>query len=114
MGACLRYLATLVTTEGLGESFPFGTLGVNLLGCLLIGVAAGALPDGSGSRTTIRLFLVVGLLGGFTTFSSFGLETMRLLEEGRLLAAVTYITASNAGGLLLCYLGLRGAGLFNR
>jgi len=109
LGASLRYLVAVLSRQGAPGAFPTGTLSVNLLGCLLIGVAANLFAAGEGTRTTLRLFLVVGLLGGFTTFSSFGLETLRLLEEGRVLAAALYVAASNVGGLGLCYLGMRAA-----
>jgi len=114
LGASARYVVSLFARSNLGTSFPYGTLSVNLLGCLLIGLAAGMLTEGSGSRATLRLFLIMGCLGGFTTFSSFGLETLRLLEEGRLLAATGYVLGSNVGGLLLCFLGAQGSALLGR
>ena len=110
LGASLRYLVAVLSRQGIGGAFPAGTLTVNLLGCLFIGLAASVFAAGEGARTTLRLFLVVGLLGGFTTFSSFGLETLRLMEEGRILAAALYVTVSNVGGLALCYVGLRAGG----
>lgn len=114
VGASLRYGAGLAAKTGFGDSFPYGTLGVNLLGCLLIGFAAGLLPEGGGPRASLRLFLIVGCLGGFTTFSSFGLETLRLIDEGRLLAAAGYVSGSNVGGLLLCFVGAWASGFLTR
>jgi CrcB protein len=114
LGASLRYGVGLATKSGFGDSFPYGTLSVNLLGCLLIGFAAGLLPEGGGSRASLRLFVVVGCLGGFTTFSSFGLEAIRLIDDSRLLAASGYVLASNIGGVLLCFLGAWTSGLLTR
>ena len=104
LGACLRYFVSIGLSSTLNSGFPLGTLAANLTGCLLIGAAAALLPVEDGPRTTLRLFVVVGCLGGFTTFSSFGLETVQLLEEDRVREAVTYVLASNVGGLALCFL----------
>jgi CrcB protein len=114
LGATGRYLLTLFAKSSLGDGFPYGTLSVNLIGCLLIGFAAGLIPEGAGPRSALRLFVIVGCLGGFTTFSSFGLETLRLMEESRLLAASGYVLLSNIGGLALCFLGAWGSGLLGR
>lgn len=114
LGASGRYLLALFAKGSLGDGFPYGTLSVNLIGCLLIGFAAGLLPEGAGPRSTLRLFVIVGCLGGFTTFSSFGLETLRLVEESRLLAAAGYVLISNIGGLALCFIGAWGSGLLGR
>ncbi|MEL6330656.1 MAG: CrcB family protein [Planctomycetota bacterium] len=92
-----------------GEHLPVGTLGVNLAGCLLIGVAAGFVlageRDGSGGgvwqRRHQELLLITGLLGGFTTFSSFAIETVRLVEAGRVATALAYVMLSNVLGVLL-------------
>ena len=76
----------------------------------LIGLAAASFSGGG--REPLRLFLMVGFLGGFTTFSSFGLETLRLLDAGRFSVALVYIMTSNLGGLMLCWVGMRlGGGL---
>jgi CrcB protein len=71
--------------------FPYGTLGVNVLGCLLIGLLGGWADNVELFGPHARLFLLVGLLGGFTTFSTFGYETMALLRDKELLAAGTYV-----------------------
>lgn len=100
-----RYgVANLLLVASAQRSFPLGTLGANLLGCLLIG-AVSAMLIGAGSQTGLRLFFVAGLLGGFTTFSSFSLETLDLLRSGRLWVAVFYVAVSVLGGLLLTLLG---------
>jgi CrcB protein len=76
--------------------FPFGTLAVNVVGCFVIGVLATLADEGRALPPTARLLLVTGVLGGFTTFSAFGLDTLRMIEAGRLLAAF-----SNAVGSVL-------------
>lgn len=110
LGATLRYVIGLGLEQRLGSGFPYGTLAVNLVGCLLIGLVAASFSAASGAREPWRLFIVVGCLGGFTTFSSFGLDTLRLLESGQLGQATVYVLVSNLGGLALCWLGTRLAG----
>jgi fluoride exporter len=106
-GGLLRYGAALAATRLLGPAFPWGTLFVNALGCLLIGfvnqlgVESRVLPE------AVRLPIAVGLLGGFTTFSSFGYESFRLLEAGRWAAALANVVGSVLAGLLLVWLGTK-------
>ena len=91
-----------------GETFPAGTLAVNVLGCLLIGVlAAAALAGPLAMREDYRLGLMVGVLGGFTTFSAFGLETFSLATKGQTISAIAYIAASVILALLAVWLGYR-------
>ncbi|MEN1704664.1 MAG: fluoride efflux transporter CrcB [Planctomycetota bacterium] len=84
----------------LGELTPIGTLGVNLIGCLLIGLIGGALVASETERPTARLLLVVGVLGGFTTFSSFAFEIVDLVQQRRVGVALGYVLASNVLGIL--------------
>jgi CrcB protein len=105
-GASRLYVSTLVA-RGLGTAFPWGTLAVNVAGCLLVG-ALGALFEPSNPlhiREDVRVLLVVGVLGGFTTFSAFSLETLLLVQRGQALAAAGYVVAS----LALCLLAAAGA-----
>jgi CrcB protein len=106
LGACLRWLfATLINTNvGLLQGFPWGTLGVNALGCLLIGLLAG-LFERTNAATELSLFFITGVLGGFTTFSSFGLETVRLVRSSQWVMAVVYVLASNTLGIGLVGMG---------
>ena len=85
--------------------FPWATLGVNWLGCLLIGMIYGWVEDRTMLGVSLRYFLITGFLGGFTTFSAFGMETMYLFKRGEALMAWSYVAASVAGGLLLAWLG---------
>jgi CrcB protein len=100
-GAARLFVSTLVS-RGAGTHFPWGTLAVNVLGCLAVG-ALGALFEPASPlhvRTDLRVLLVVGVLGGFTTFSAFSLEALLLVQRGAHVAAVSYVVASVAFCLL--------------
>lgn len=105
-GSLLRHAAQLGVQRAVGHPFPFGTLAVNVVGCLLIGVVAAAAGP-LGWRDEHRLAITTGLLGGFTTFSAFGLETLSLANHGRLALALANIALSVTLGLFAVYLGLR-------
>jgi len=105
LGGVLGSLARFGIHEALRESsdvFPTGTLIVNVLGCLAIGLLA---PLLIGRRAAWRPFLVVGVLGGFTTFSAFALETVVLLDAGEVIAAGAYVVLTMVAGLLAVSLG---------
>lgn len=102
VGAASRYLMCLIPNK---YDFPFITLAVNLIGAFLIGFIAGAASAKSLSPNLV-LFLKTGICGGFTTFSTFSLETLTLIEKGRMPAAVLYATAS----LLGCLIGVKLGG----
>ena len=107
LGAWLRFaLAGFVLTRA-GDAFPWGTLAVNVTGCFAIGLVATALDQRSVPMPELRMALVVGLLGGFTTFSTFGLESWRLLEDGQAGRALLYVVASAGVGLLAVVAGVR-------
>lgn len=106
-GAVLRFLVGRAIQGDVPGAFPIGTLSVNIIGCFLIGVLAGLFTGEIGQREELRMLLVVGLLGGFTTFSSFGLETIALLGEGDLRGASIYVLASNGIGISAAWLGSR-------
>ncbi|RIK99567.1 MAG: fluoride efflux transporter CrcB [Proteobacteria bacterium] len=94
LGAWLRYELGGLAQARLGPSFPWGTFAVNAFGCLAIGLVATWIDERGIAGPAWRTFLVAGVLGGFTTFSSFGLETFRLIEDGRVVAAATNAGAS--------------------
>ncbi len=92
LGSLARYSVGLWVVNTFGSSFPLGTVLVNVTGSFLIGLIA-TLADESGAiGSQARLFLVVGILGGFTTFSSFSLEAWRLAEEGAAIRAILYVS----------------------
>lgn len=93
IGAGLRYLAGGVALRMAGDGFPWGTLGVNVAGSLAMGLLVALLPRFGGDEGA-RLFLGVGVLGGFTTFSAFSLETVLLIERGQPGLAAAYVLAS--------------------
>lgn len=106
IGAVARHaVGVLVLRAGATGLFPWGTLAVNLAGCLLIGLGAGAADARGGLATEARLFLFVGVLGGFTTFSSFGYETVVLLREQHFLRAGLNAGLNVFAGLALVWLG---------
>ena len=72
--------------------FPYGTLGVNVIGCLVIGLLGGWADNNELFSPPVRLFLLIGLLGGFTTYSTFGYETVALLRDRQTLAALGYVS----------------------
>ena len=99
-GAIARYAVGLLIIERLGTAFPWHTLIVNLTGSFLIGVIMAMLLDRSMLESTLRLLLVVGFLGGYTTFSSYTYEAISLIERGAWTPALAYLLASNVLGLL--------------
>jgi len=107
LGSFLRFAAgAWVLHHHPAAKFPWATLGVNWLGCLLIGLVYGWVENRTMLGVPVRYFLVTGFLGGFTTFSAFGMETLYLFKRGEGLMAWTYILSSVAGGLFLAWLGL--------
>lgn len=101
LGATLRYgLSVLAARIWPDQNLPIGTLAANLIGCLVIGLLAGVADGRVHLSTELRGFLFVGLLGGFTTFSSFGLETLLLLRSGGYAWAALYIFFQLGVGLV--------------
>ncbi|MEE8455486.1 MAG: fluoride efflux transporter CrcB [Limibaculum sp.] len=95
IGASLRWAIVRWSGHVLGLAFPYGTLIVNVLGSLVMGVAAVAMMERfPGSWGRLSPFLMTGVLGGFTTFSAFSLDALFLIERGRNLAAASYIGGS--------------------
>ena len=104
IGTVLRYGLSGAVHNLTRGVFPYGTLTVNLVGCLVIGLLWGTFERFAFSPQ-LRLFVFVGVLGGFTTFSSFGLETFGLLRDGELRLGLWNMLLSNVFGIALVYLG---------
>ena len=100
LGAVLRYGLSGLVHRHAGSAFPMGTLVVNVLGCLAIGVLVALVEERAILGPSTRLFLLIGLLGSFTTFSTFGYETIELLQGGSFKLALL-----NVGGNLFLGLG---------
>jgi len=106
-GGLCRYGLAGVVQRFAGVTFPWGTLCVNVVGCLLIGVCGAVFSGPHLIREEYRLAATVGLLGGFTTFSSFGFETLQLVNSGSMRSAILNVSACNVLGLGAAWIGYR-------
>jgi CrcB protein len=106
IGAGLRHLFGRFALTAFGPGYPWGTLGVNLIGGLAMGLLVGMLARSGGSES-LRLLLGVGVLGGFTTFSAFSLDVVTMLERGAMLPAFGYVLASVVGAVAALFIGLQ-------
>ena len=111
VGTGARYLMAGWVLRWLGSGFPWGTLAINVLGSLLIGVLMHVGLVTELMSPTLRMALTVGVMGGFTTYSTFSYETVRLLEEEAWLLAFANIGATTVACILACYLGIVAARL---
>ncbi len=107
VGAVARYGLDRLIERRSFAVFPWSTFTINASGCLLIGVVIAALGDRHQTPTWLRLGLVIGVLGGYTTFSTFAQETLDLIEEGRLDVATLYAFGSLMTGVLAVFLGMQ-------
>ena len=106
IGGALRHGVNIGCARLCGTAFPYGTLTVNVVGSLIMGLVAGWFAFKGGAIDHMRLFLATGILGGFTTFSAFSLDAVLLFERGQWGAATLYIGASVAGSILGLIAGL--------
>ena len=112
VGTLARYgLQGLIQIRA-GGTFPYGTLAINLSGCFLLGLIGQFTLNRMVISPDWRMAIAVGFFGGYTTFSSFGWETAKMLEDGEWLPATTYVAASVIAGLLLSVAGIRLANRF--
>ena len=107
LGAVARLGLGTAVGHWAGTAFPWGTLTVNLLGCLMMGVLVGLFAFAWSPGPAGRAFLTVGVLGGFTTFSAFAADTILLADRGEGLAAASYVALSALGCVVVAFLGLR-------
>ena len=113
IGSVFRYLVGLLSGRLAGTAFPWGTLAVNVAGSFLIGFLVELVARRLNASTEVRLFLVTGVLGGFTTFSSFTLDAAELFERGALSLSAVYILASLFVSIAAVFAGLAlGRSLF--
>lgn len=105
IGSVMRYGITLLLPRATDASFPAATLLINLLGSLAIGLLAGCAVRNAWLSGPGWALLAVGVCGGFTTFSAFALDSVRLLQHGAALTAIIYNTVSIVLGITLCYAG---------
>ena len=103
LGAVGRYLVGLSLKTASG--FPWATISVNILGSLLMGLVIGWLSRQNGGSDALRLFVAVGILGGFTTFSAFSMDLFTLLERRDIAATMLYLGGSLLGGLVAFIIG---------
>ncbi len=106
IGALLRYWSTIGAHHLLGKGFPYGTLTVNVVGSLLVGILYVLLVERLQAGSEWRALLITGLLGGFTTFSAFSLETLMLIEQGEALKAVLNVVLSVMLCLAVAWIGI--------
>ncbi|MDP3815288.1 fluoride efflux transporter CrcB [Pseudomonas sp.] len=106
VGCLMRFFATSWVVAHWPRHYYLATFAINLVGCLLIGLLSGLFLLRTDLPLELRTGLTVGLLGGLTTFSSFSLEMLNLLEHGRAAEAMAYLLCSVLGGLLAAWLGL--------
>jgi len=102
IGASLRYMAASLAHAVAGRDFPYGTLLVNVVGSLVIGYLLVLLPDTEESLGIVRLLVVTGVLGGFTTYSAFSIETLQMIQDGHLTKAGINIVLT----VLLCFVAV--------
>ena len=109
VGTVTRYALQGVVQFRTGSSFPYGTLVVNLTGCLLLGFLGQLTLNRMVISPEWRIAMTIGFFGGYTTFSSFGWETAKMLQDGEWVHASVYVTASVVAGLLLTLAGIQAA-----
>ena len=105
IGTLGRYWLSGIVARRYGETFPFGTLTVNLVGCFIVGLLFYLMQERYLVNENVRSIVLIGLIGGFTTFSSLGLQTFTLLRDNEIALAALNIIASNVLGLLLVWAG---------
>ena len=105
-GAIARFAMTRYAIARFGDAFPWGTFTINLLGAFAIGLIFTWMTDRSIAAPAVRLVVIVGFLGGYTTFSSYTFEAVAMAQRGNWLGALAYVFGSNVVGLTACAAGM--------
>jgi CrcB protein len=105
VGTLLRYWLSGFVARQYGETFPWGTIAVNVIGCFVTGAVFFLTEERFLVSPTVRTVILIGLLGGFTTFSSYGLQTFTLLRDGEFGLAILNVVTSNILGLFMVWVG---------
>ncbi len=103
LGSVLRYLISAGTIKQFGDIAIWGTFSVNIIGSFLIGIVWAFIENNH--NDSLKSLLMIGILGGFTTFSSYALESLNLLKDNEIKLAAIYIIATNLGGIVLSFIG---------
>ena len=106
IGSMLRHGVNVLSARWLGTGFPYGTLTVNVTGSIVMGLLAGYFAFKGEAAQSWRLFLMTGILGGYTTFSAFSLDAILLYERGQIAQALAYVAASGAVSIFGLFAGL--------
>lgn len=106
IGSIFRYLISVSTNKIWNNSFPLGTFVINIIGCLIIGIIVSLAQKQNIIDNNLKLLLITGFCGGFTTFSTFSLENIQLLNSGNIIAFILNILLSVSVGILGVWVGL--------
>jgi CrcB protein len=106
LGGVFRHLLNFAIVSTMGSAFPYGILAINVIGSTLMGLMAGWFAFHGEAPSEVKLFIGTGILGGFTTFSAFSLDTALLIERGETGLAAAYVAASVALSILGLFAGL--------
>lgn len=106
LGAVLRYLSSIWAFKTFGDGFPYGTLSVNIFGSFVMGLLIAFFTEHWQPSHEVRMFLITGVLGAFTTFSAFSFDVSILYERGDFLLTGVYVSASVVGAIMALFLGM--------
>lgn len=106
LGSIIRYLTSVIANKYFHSIFPLATFITNIMGCFIIGVLLGVFDRQSLTNPDLKALLIIGFCGGYTTFSAFAAENIKMLQSGYLFTALIYVTTSVLLGLLAVWLGL--------